>query len=158
MDSVGVPIVNRWDDLRIGILLLDPKPKPLSSRAGMQATVLTSPFYSAWPAKQQADLFAIQTAIEEQDFIKLGERSESNALAMHALMMTADPAIIYSTPQTLAAQQFIWQQRSNGLSLYFTQDAGPNLKLLFLAPDIERVSSLFPDLLLISPFQKKEEK
>jgi diphosphomevalonate decarboxylase len=48
--------------------------------------------------------------------------------------------------------QKIWELREQGLQLYFTQDAGPNLKLLFLQRDIENVRAHFPEVEIIQPF------
>ena len=46
----------------------------------------------------------------------------------------------------------IWNLREDGLELYFTQDAGPNLKLLFLEEDQARVKKYFPELDVIKAF------
>ena len=40
----------------------------------------------------------------------------------------------------------VWEARADGLELYFTMDAGPNLKLLFLAADAPAVYERFPAL------------
>ncbi len=155
MDSVGVPLNIRWPELRIGLLILNAQQKILSSREAMQRTVLTSPFYSVWPNTQDVHLLRLKNAIETRNFLELGETSEINALAMHALMLTACPPILYSNPATLEAMHKIWQCRQQGLSLFFTQDAGPNLKLLFLHPEQDAIVKFFPDLNIIAPFMSR---
>lgn len=155
MDSFGIPLQEQWPDLRVGLLLVEHAPKAVSSREAMQRTVLTSPFYKRWPAKQMQDFHQIKEAIKKRDFMALGKTSESNALAMHALMLTALPPISYANAHTVEAMQKIWSYRNQGLSLYFTQDAGPNLKLLFLEKERDVVCQLFPSLIVISPFEKK---
>lgn len=152
MDSYGIPIAETWPALRIGLLLLDTDPKPLSSTQAMQKTVLTSSFYELWPTKQMADLARLKAAIATHAFTELGEVAEANALAMHALMLTASPPILYSSPKTVEMIHKIWYYREKGLNIYFTQDAGPNLKLLFLKEDEEVISKLFPTLVIIAPF------
>jgi diphosphomevalonate decarboxylase len=151
-DSLGVPLSQVWPDLRIGLLILNTAQKFLSSRKAMEITTLTSPFYGAWPKKHAYDLSRLKKAIAEHNFVELAEASESNALAMHALMLTAYPPILYTEPKTVSAMQNIWSARQEGLGLYFTQDAGPNLKLLFLEKDIEAVQKRFPEVMIVAPF------
>jgi len=151
-DSFGVPLNYPWPDLRVGLLLLNRAQKPLSSREAMQITVSTSAFYSLWPKKHQIDFNRLKSAILTRQFTELGETAESNALSMHALMLSASPPILYSEPSTIKAMQTIWDYRKQGLELYFTQDAGPNLKLLFLEKDIAWVREIFPELQVIAPF------
>lgn len=153
VDSIGVPLPQIWPELRVGLLILNTAQKSISSRRAMEITKLTSPFYSEWPKKHAADLIRLKKAIQSYDFVELGEASESNALAMHAMMLAANPAILYSEANTISAMQKIWQARQAGLPLYFTQDAGPNLKLLFLEKDLGAVKALFPALITISPFE-----
>lgn len=154
MDSVGVSMPQIWPELRIGLLILNSAPKPLSSRKAMETTKLTSPFYREWPKKHAHDLTRLKQAINQYDFIELGEASESNALAMHAMMLTAYPPILYTEAKTITVMHEIWRARQAGLPLYFTQDAGPNLKLLFLEKDIENIRRRFPALIIIAPFKK----
>ena len=67
-------------------------------------------------------------------------------MTMHALMLSAWPPVSYALPETVVAMQRIWQLRQEGLSLYFTQDAGPNLKLLFLDKDWSTIQAVFPGI------------
>ena len=152
MDSFGIPIPQQWFNLRVGLLIFNAQQKPVSSRIAMQNSVLTSAFYEVWPKKHAMDLKRLKKAILQQDFIALGETAESNALAMHALMLTSSPTVCYSQPQTIAAMHTIWHHRRLGLPLYFTQDAGPNLKLIFLEKDSEEVAKIFPDVEIVLPF------
>lgn len=152
MDSHGVLLPELWPELRIGLHLLSTQQKPLSSREAMQRTVQTSRLYGAWPEQVRADLPALKQAVQNQDFARLGQVSESNALAMHATMMSSWPPVIYSQPQTLTAMQQVWQLRADGVPVYFTQDAGPNLKLLFLQSNQAEIQIVFPKLEICSPF------
>jgi len=99
-----------------------------------------------------ADLVALKQAIAEKDFTALGTVAEANALAMHALMMATRPAIVYALPETVAAMRTIWAARAEGLPLWFTMDAGPNVKLLFEAKNETRVRDLFPAVESVAPF------
>jgi len=46
----------------------------------------------------------------------------------------------------------VWELRANGLPVYFTQDAGANLKLIFLEKDRALVEQAFSNLIVIKPF------
>ncbi|WP_210396894.1 diphosphomevalonate decarboxylase [Motiliproteus sediminis] len=152
MDSVAVRLPANWPALRIGLLTVAAAAKPVGSRAGMQRTVETAHLYQSWPLQANTDLEKIREAIITQDFTLLGQTAERNALSMHATMIASWPPLLYWQPESVAAMQRIWQLRAEGLPLYFTMDAGPNLKLLFLEQDQAAVSAAFPDLQVVAPF------
>ncbi len=152
MDSYGIPLNVVWPDFCIGLLIMQTHEKNLSSREAMQRTIQTSSLYSLWPEKVNHDLISLRQAIQEQNFALLGKTAESNAMTMHALMLSAWPPISYALPETIAAMQKIWQLRDAGLEVYFTQDAGPNLKLLFLKKDSEEIKKNFLDIEIVQPF------
>lgn len=152
MDSFAEPLPFEWPELHIGILSLSTKEKSISSREAMQRTVDSSILYGNWPKKVLQDLIIIKQAIYKRNFDLLGGAAESNALAMHGTMLSAWPPICYFLPETIAAMHYIWQLRKDGLDLYFTEDAGPNLKLIFLEKDKEQVKALFPELEIIQLF------
>lgn len=152
MDSHGASIPTAWPELCVGLLILSEKDKGLGSREAMQRTITTSPLYSAWPAKVVQDLSLLKQAIIVQDFQLLGQTAESNAITMHATMLSAWPPIMYFLPETVAAMREIWDLRRAGVAVYFTQDAGPNLKLLFLQKDIEAIRACFPQVEVLKPF------
>lgn len=153
MDSHGYPLTVMWPELRLGLLILASEEKKISSRVAMQQTLETSVFYDHWLIKAASDLGKIKQAIKAQHFTDFGQIAESNALAMHATTLTAWPPICFSLPSTVACMQKIWQLRQQGLAVYFTQDAGPNLQLLFLKKDELEIQNLFPDLQIIKPFE-----
>lgn len=152
MDSHGQLLAWTWPELRVGLHLLNTQQKPLSSREAMQRTVQTSHLYRAWPSQVQNDMQALQQAIAKKDFAHLGQVAEANALAMHATMISAWPPVMYSQAETIDTMHRIWQLRADGVAVYFTQDAGPNLKLLFPITAQSTICSTFPNLEICSPF------
>lgn len=152
MDSYAEPLVSDWKNLRIGILEVSKAKKKTGSTEGMNRTVETSELYESWPAQAGCDFDELRTAIAAQDFTLLGETAENNALAMHATMLAAWPPLCYWKPQTVALMKKVWQARENGPELYFTIDAGPNLKLLFLKESQTAVKALFPKIQIVNPF------
>lgn len=152
MDSFAEPLEYEWQSLCMGLLIIDTKEKPISSREAMQRTADSSMFYSLWPKKVTQDLTLIKQALKTHNFSLLGGTAESNALAMHATMMTAWPPICYHLPETISMMHKVWEIRKRGIEVYFTQDAGPNLKLLFLAENKTAVKEQFPEMEAIMLF------
>ncbi|CAL7959667.1 diphosphomevalonate decarboxylase [Gammaproteobacteria bacterium] len=152
MDSYGVKLEYIWPKLHIGALTISTREKPISSTVAMEHTVNTSPFYSAWPEQVAQDLDAIKLALARKDFVLLGQTAENNAIAMHSLMQSAEPPVIYALPQTVEAMAKVRELRSENIPIFFTQDAGPNLQLLFLAEHESIVLRVFPELDVVLPF------
>jgi len=154
MDSYAAPLSYTWQSLCVGVLTLCNQEKNISSRDAMRQTVASSLLYQSWPAKVANDMTAIKQALVEENFELLGETAESNALAMHATMLSSWPPICYSLPETLAAMHKVWDLRKQGLAVYFTQDAGPNLKLLFDVKDMAAIEAAFPNIEVEKCFER----
>jgi len=152
MDSYGVKLGYIWPELRIGMLTISAGEKPISSTDAMQLTVTTSPLYDGWINRTTHDLDTLKLALERKDFILFGEVAENNAMAMHEVMGASEPPIIYYLPKTIEMIAKVRSMRSQGIPLFFTQDAGPNLQLLFLAEHEAEVLQAFPDLEVVLPF------
>jgi diphosphomevalonate decarboxylase len=151
-DSYAEPLPNVWQNFRIGVLEISKARKPIGSRDGMNRTVQTSELYKSWPAQANRDIETIRAAIIAQDFPILGKAAENNALAMHATMMSAWPPLIYLQPESIEMIHKVQRVRADGLEVYLTIDAGPNIKLLFLEEHAAAVAEAFPDLQVIKPF------
>ena len=152
MDSHALPLKSKWPDFRMGLVVVSDKEKSIGSRPAMKRTRDTSSLYRSWPAKVAKDLPRLKTAIRRRDFPMLGKTAESNALAMHATMFDAKPPVVYWLPESVTAMKKIWKLRANGLNVYFTMDAGPNLKVLFLKKDTASVKKTFPKIQVVAPF------
>lgn len=157
LDSFAELLPTIWPEFRIGLHILHSQQKPISSREAMQITVNTSVLYQSWPQQVAQDLLKLKPAIINHDFEQLGATAENNALAMHATMQSSWQPIVYSKPETLAAMQQVWELRKQGIPVYFTQDAGPNLKLLFLENNLLAIKNIFPNLEVIAPFPEENK-
>ncbi|MFN8486327.1 MAG: diphosphomevalonate decarboxylase [Caldilineaceae bacterium] len=73
---------------------------------------------------------AVRQAIADRDLARLGPVIEQDALAMHAVMMTSTPSLLYWQPGTLEILHAVPRWRAEGLPVYFTIDAGPNVHLI----------------------------
>jgi len=151
-DCYAFPLPSDWTDVRLAVITISHQAKTISSRSGMNHTVATSPLYASWRQRVDNDLNGIRQAIAHKNFQCLGKISEANALMMHATMFAARPAVCYWQPQTLAILQQVWQARADGLALYATIDAGPNIKLLFQTQNASAVAEYFPGAEPINPW------
>ena len=150
MDSYSEPLPCTWPELRIGLITVSAKAKRVSSREGMDRTVATSPLYKAWPQQVKEDMEKMLKAIKEKDFELLGSTAEANALAMHECMKASTPPLIYFEPETIAIINKVQKLRQDGLPLYLTIDAGPNVKLLFQEKDTGTIKNEFPDMRVVN--------
>ena len=154
LDSYAESIETQWPEFCVGLLEIDVKQKPVSSTQGMQNTVETCALYQAWPEQANRDLQTILQAIKEKNFSTLGKTAEHNALTMHATMIATWPPIVYWQPESVEAMHKVWQLREQGVEVYFTMDAGPNLKLLFLKTEKPAIKQAFKDVKILEPFKK----
>ncbi|WP_319381782.1 diphosphomevalonate decarboxylase [Thiomicrorhabdus sp.] len=145
MDSFAEPLETQWPELSIGLVKVDTGEKPIGSTAGMQQTVDSCALYQAWPAQAERDLQTIIDAIREKNFSTVGQTAEHNALSMHATMIATWPPIVYWQPESIAAMQKVWTLREQGIEVYFTMDAGPNLKLLLQEKDQTTIKNAFQE-------------
>ncbi len=120
---------DEWD-LTVLSVLLEAAPKKVLSREGMKRTVDTSVFYAGWLDTIEDDLKVAKQAIELRDFEMLGNVLEKNALKMHATTLGANPPFMYWQSATFDVMQKVEELRATGIEVYFTIDAGPNVKVL----------------------------
>ncbi len=152
-DSFSHALPEAWPDFSIGLYVISTDVKPISSREGMKRTRETSKLYSAWPKQVEQDIPLLIQAIKNRDFNLLGQTAEHNSMTMHATMESAWPPLVYTLAETRSLQQLIWDWRADGKAIYFTQDAGPNLKLLFEKKDTTWLQKQLPELQVIHPFE-----
>lgn len=122
--------------LRVVVAVTDTNPKPVGSGEAMIASAATSPFYSTWIERQEIDLEAARTAIDARDFAGLATVSEHNCLKMHSVMWASRPPIVYWNTATIACLRTIRELQRVGLPVFFTIDAGPQVKAVCL-PEAE---------------------
>jgi len=128
-DSIAEPLAEagHWP-LEVAVAISTRAEKAVGSTEGMQRTADTSPFYRAWVENQPADLAEARQAIDHKDFERLAEVSEGSALAMHGLAMSARPGLLYFNATTMECLHRIRALRADGVPVFFTVDAGPQVK------------------------------
>ena len=124
--------------LKVIIAVTEAEPKPLSSGRAMIRGAETSPFYDSWVERQPEDLTGARLAIEDRDFEKLAAIAEHNCLKMHTVMWTSRPPIVYWNKATLACMEAVRELQKKFEPVFFTIDAGPQLKAVCL-PSAEEI-------------------
>lgn len=140
-DAFAEPLLPAEDwPLAVVVAITDPAPKAVSSTEGMNATSATSPFYDAWVAGSPGQLDRMRDAVLARDLEAVGELAEHSCLALHSLMLTTRPALIYWNAATVAGIHVVRRLRASGTFVYFTIDAGPQLKAFCLPADAAAVA------------------
>ena len=114
--------------LDIVIAVTDETPKPVSSSEGMERSRTTSPFYDAWCRSTETDFESACRAVAERDFESLADVAEHSCLKLHALMLSSRPALLYWNQATIAAIETVRRLRKAGTPVFYTIDAGPQVK------------------------------
>jgi diphosphomevalonate decarboxylase len=142
VDAIAHPLPegDGWD-VRLCVAITASGPKAMGSTAAMTLTARTSPYHDAWIASVPADVKAARAAIAARDLPALGVVAEHSALRMHAAAMAAEPGIIYWNAATMAAIACVRGLRDRGTPVYFTIDAGPHVKALCRAADVDAVAA-----------------
>ncbi|NJB82850.1 diphosphomevalonate/mevalonate 3,5-bisphosphate decarboxylase family protein [Wenyingzhuangia aestuarii] len=134
-DAVA-PIFQNYQDT---ILLVDKGEKQVSSTVGHDL-MHGHPFSQQRFAQAQENISKIKDIFAKgaiDDFIAL---VESEALTLHAMMMTSHPYFILMKPNTLEVINKVWDYRKEtGSKLCFTLDAGANVHLLYPKSEKETV-------------------
>ncbi|MFC3932040.1 diphosphomevalonate decarboxylase [Streptococcus dentapri] len=132
-------------DLAMIMLVLNDQPKPISSREGMKRSAETSTNFPDWVDQSEKDYKQMLGYLADNDFEKVGQLTESNALFMHSTTEAANPPFSYLTEESYAAMAFVKALRSQGHDCYFTMDAGPNVKVLCRQEDLEELVPIFQE-------------
>jgi diphosphomevalonate decarboxylase len=77
--------------------------------------------------------------VERRDFEALADVSELSCLKMHAVMLSARPGLIYWNGTTVECIRRVRELRADGVAVFFTVDAGPQVKAVCLPEVYERV-------------------
>ena len=121
------------------ISVLNEEKKEISSRLAMKQTVETSPLYPSFVESAKKDIKNMKKAIKDRDFDSIGKIAEHNAMKMHATMLGANPPILYFKEESIKAINKVNELRKMGFSVYYTMDAGPNVKLIVKKSEINKI-------------------
>jgi len=113
------------------ILLVDKGEKKVSSSVGHDL-MHNHPFAANRFQQAHRNLSQIKEILSTGDLLQFVELVESEALTLHAMMMTSRPYFILMKPNTLQIIERIWAFREKtAIPVCFTLDAGANVHVLF---------------------------
>lgn len=120
-----------FNELQDSILIVSAQEKSVSSRAG-HALMNNHPMASQRYKNAHARLKELLKALKHADWPLFCKIVETEALELHALMMTSDPSFILMHPNTLAIIERIrFFRNTTQIPVCFTLDAGPNVHVLY---------------------------
>ncbi len=129
--DVSDKINNVFLNYRDTILLVDSSAKKVSSRAG-HSLMETNVYAKTRFAQANDNLKKIYSILKQGDQDNFINLVESEALTLHAMMMTSNPYYILLKPNTLNIINKLFDFRNETkIPVCFTLDAGPNVHLLY---------------------------
>ncbi len=151
-DLFGVPfpltIHDNFKNYQDTILLVDKGEKQVSSTVGHEL-MHNHPYAEKRFEQAHENLSQLKTVLETGNLEKFIAIVESEALTLHAMMMTSMPYFILMKPNTLEIINKIWKFRNETkIPVCFTLDAGANVHVLYPENDIETVLQFIKDELV----------
>jgi len=133
-DSYAEPLfpTKHWP-LEVVIAITSEQEKTTGSTAGMLHTAATAPYWQAWVDRSTEDIHTATAAIQQRNFSALAEVAEASCMAMHALMQSARPGLLYWNAATVELIHKIRHLRAI--------DAGPQVKAVCLPEAAEKVEA-----------------
>lgn len=116
--------------LEVCVVIVSEQEKTIGSTEGMELSRQTSPFYQSWLEGNDEDVKTAEKLVRDKDFEKLADLSEFSCLKMHAMAMASQPGLLYWKGLTLTLMHEIRALRASGLPVFFTVDAGPQVKAI----------------------------
>lgn len=129
---------NNYWNLRDLVVLVANQAKKVATSEGM-GNVWSSPLMKKRIENVNNRIKKIKKALKDKDLSMLGEMIEEETDEMHEVMQTQKPSLIYRTKETLKIMQDVQSWRKEGLEVYYTIDAGPNVHLICQEKDEEKV-------------------
>lgn len=141
-----------WDDIVMIACILNESKKPFSSSEAMYKTSSESVYFEAWVKQSEKDIVAMTQHVKAHDIKQVGQLAQENALRMHASLLAVNRW--YFEPETIRIMNLI-RDLQKDIPVYFTMDAGPNVKLITTKPYVETVLSHLKDIKTITATQGK---
>ena len=143
-DLFGVPfpyeVHEVFKNYQDAILLVDKGEKQVSSTVGHDL-MHNHPFASQRFDQANENLAKISKILQNGDINSFINLVESEALSLHAMMLTSNPYFILMKPNTLEIINTIWKYRNKtGSKVCFTLDAGANVHVLYPANETETIA------------------
>ena len=146
------PVFKNYQD---AILLVDKGEKVVSSTVGHNL-MHNHPYAENRFTQANENLEKISNILQNGDIKAFVNLVESEALTLHAMMLTSNPYFILMKPNTLEIINKIWKYRAeNESNICFTLDAGANVHVLYPENEKDAVNKFIEED-LVNYCQKKQ--
>ena len=146
---------NDFNNIQDSILIVNENEKSVSSRAG-HALMIDHPMAKQRYRNANKRLDDILIALNTGDWGSFCQTVETEALELHALMMTSSHSFILMKPNTLEIMERIRIFRAESkIPVCFTLDAGPNVHVLYPYSEKTKVRNFIQSELLPFCIKKK---
>ncbi len=134
-NNFAVPLLEKtheiFNNFQDTVLLIDKGEKQVSSTIGHNL-MHNHPFAIERFKQANNNLTKLKASLINGDIDEFIEITESEALSLHAMMMTSLPYFILMKPNTLEVINLIWEYRKQTkIPVCFTLDAGANVHVLY---------------------------
>ncbi len=130
------------------ILLVDKGEKQVSSTIGHNL-MIDHPFAKKRFKQADNNISKLSEILQNGNLSAFVNLVESEALTLHAMMMTSNPYFILMKPNTLKIIEKIWKYRGDNKSdICFTLDAGANVHVLFPEREKEKINTFITNELI----------
>ncbi len=129
-----------WDIVDI-VAVVNVGPKDIPTSQG-QKLARSSPFFSTRLEFINKKIKTLKKYLKEKNFVSFGELIESEALELHAIMLTSTPSLIYWLPGTISVMKQVQKWRKEGIQVYFTVNTGQDVHIICQKKNAEKVTVL----------------
>jgi len=126
-----------WDI--VDIVTIVSKQKKEISTSDSQKRADTSPFFQTRLRHIEKKIQTCKKLLQTKDFTLFGQLIESEALELHAIMLTSWPPLIHLLPETIMVMKSVNTWRKEGLPVYFTLNTGQDIHILCQKKDENKV-------------------
>lgn len=137
--------ITHWKDFRVIVVAPYSEKKNISSRDAMNTTASSSPYYKSWCEYNNGLVPDAIKAILEKDIEKIGHLTRLSYSAMHAAALATCPPILYFKPASILLIDFAATLRKQGIPIWETMDAGPQVKFITLEPYTQQIQTQLQD-------------
>lgn len=130
-----------FKNMHDAILIVDSEPKKVSSSAG-HSLMNGHPYAENRFAQANARTSELLKILASGDFDAFVEITESEALTLHAMMMTSRSHYMLMKPATLEVlERIVDFRKETNIPVCYTLDAGPNVHVLYADADKQKVEN-----------------
>lgn len=125
------------EDLALIVCLIDESPKKVNSTEAMNRLNDYPELKELWILSTKDAFKDMKDAIIEDDFDRIGGISESHASLMHYIIQ--ETGVSYLTDASFKVMDLTEKIRNEGIPVYYTMDAGANVKILTKKKYVDQV-------------------